>query len=149
MLSDLNKLTALPLLGISPQIWGFPTRSRGLGFFLRDLGFFLGFFKTAKIFSTKAAFFKKNSIFSRKSLIFSRKSSIFPQNLYKFDLGFSGDFSVARLGFSIFLEWQHCCPSPCDLPTDSVYSRRTRNSGVFCEPYGRRSLVTGHIFLRP
>src|SRR6218665_2068901 len=81
----------------------------------------------------KFDFFPKSSIFSRKSSIFSRKSSIFPQNLYKFDLGISGVFSVARLGFSIFpqnlykfdlvisgvfsvarlgfsifLEWQHC-----------------------------------------
>ena len=150
----LTQSAALPLLGFSPQIWGFPTRSRGLGFFLGDLGFFLGFFKKSQgfvifprkihilecflleskcflvrkygtsccgfgplkvknlkirvkkmspeIFSTKAAFFKKSSIFSRKSSIFSSKSSIFPQNLYKFDLGFSGGFSVARLGFSIF-----------------------------------------------
>src|SRR6218665_558077 len=64
--------------------------------------------RSSEIFSTKVAFFKKSSIFSRKSSIFSKKSSIFPQNLYKFDLGFSGDFSVARLGLSIFLEWQHC-----------------------------------------
>src|SRR6218665_3771358 len=64
--------------------------------------------ESSEIFSTKAAFFRKSLIFSRKSSIFSRKCSIFSQNLYKFDLGFSGDFSVARLGFSIFLEWQHC-----------------------------------------
>src|SRR6218665_3569162 len=63
--------------------------------------------RSSEIFSTKAAFLGKSWIFSRKSWIFSRKSSIFPQNLYKFDLGFSGFFSVARLGFSRFLEWQH------------------------------------------
>src|SRR6218665_311533 len=67
-----------------------------------------------RFFPGRVRFFPgKVRFFSSKSLIFSSKSLIFQQNLYKFDLGFSGVFSVARLGFSIFLEWQHwperCC----------------------------------------
>src|SRR6218665_3094280 len=82
--------------------------------------------ESSEIFSTKAAFSPKSLIFPIKSSIFSRKSSIFPQNLYKFDLGFSGVFSVARLGFSIFLLWQHCLRSgapPTQIPTTEPWSR--------------------------
>src|SRR6218665_2127632 len=79
------------------------------------------------MFSIKAAFLEKTSIFSRKSSIFYRKSSIFPQNLYKFDLGFSGGFSVARLGFSSFLEWQHWSVSK---PYDGLTVIRVGHSSI-------------------
>src|SRR6218665_3076345 len=111
--------SALPLLGFSPQIWGFRPDLGFWDFFLETYGFSWGFSKNLGFFwgfvrfprkihilecflLDKSRFLEKSSIFSRKSSIFSRKSSIFPQNLYKFDLGFSGVFSVARLGFSSF-----------------------------------------------
>ena len=53
--------------------------------------------RSSEFFSTKAAFFQE------KVRFFPGKVRFF----YKFDLGISGDFSVAGLGFSIFLELQH------------------------------------------
>src|SRR6218665_521470 len=55
---------ALPLLGFSPQIWGFPTRSRVLGFVLGDLGFFLGFFKKSRAFLGFCQISPKNTYFA-------------------------------------------------------------------------------------
>src|SRR6218665_210953 len=42
--------TALPLLGFSPKILGFPIQSWVLGFFSESPGFFLGFFKELGFF---------------------------------------------------------------------------------------------------
>ena len=53
-------------------------------------------------------FWRRKATFFRKVRFFSRESSIFPQSVKMWhDLGFSGFFAVARLGFSIFVEWQH------------------------------------------
>src|SRR6218665_371629 len=69
--------SALPLLGFSPQIWGFPTRSRVLGFFLGDLGFFLGFFKKSRVFLGFCQIFPKNTyfgvFFAGKQVVLVRK----------------------------------------------------------------------------
>src|SRR6218665_1591113 len=72
-----SKSAALPLLGFSSQIWGFPTRSRVLGFFLGDLGFFLGFFKKSRVFlgfcqiSPKSTYF--GVFFAGKQVVFGEK----------------------------------------------------------------------------
>src|SRR6218665_2661918 len=65
---------ALPLLGFSPQIWGFPTRSRVLGFFLGDLGFFLGFFKKSRVFLGFCQISPKNTYFA---VFFGGKQVVF------------------------------------------------------------------------
>src|SRR6218665_3692190 len=71
--------SALPLLGFSPQIWGFPTRSRVLGFFLEDLGFFLGFFKKARVFLGFCQISPKNTYFG---VFFAGKQVIFGEKVW-------------------------------------------------------------------
>src|SRR6218665_584274 len=61
--------------------------------------------RSSKIFFDKSRFFSKKFDFSEKKFDFFQEKFDFSA---KFDLGLSGVFSVARLGFSIFFEWQHC-----------------------------------------
>ena len=62
--------------------------------------------------------------FFKKARVFLGFCQISPKNTY-FDLGFSGDFSVARLGFSIFLEWQHW-PAWSKM-SEAVLSQKSRH----------------------
>src|SRR6218665_2452391 len=70
---------ALPLLGFSPQIWGFPTRSRVLGFFLGDLGFFLGFLKKSRVFLGFCQISPKNTYFE---VFFAGKQVVFGEKVW-------------------------------------------------------------------
>src|SRR6218665_1292400 len=139
LLPESELWAALPLLGFSPQIWGFSTRPRVLGFswgFSKNLGFFWVFFRFPRkihilecfvlerrwFFVIKGKkcknhgswlkkghqkFLREKVTFLRKSSTFPRKSSIFSQNLYTFDLGFSGVFFSGPSRVFDFLEWQH------------------------------------------
>src|SRR6218665_1928307 len=71
--------SALPLQGFSPQIWGFPTQSRVLGFFLGDLGFFLGFFKKARVFLGFCKISPKNTYFG---VFFAGKQVLFGEKVW-------------------------------------------------------------------
>src|SRR6218665_2750915 len=77
--AELQTGAALPLLGFSPQIWGFPTRSRVLGFFLGDLGFFLGFFKKARVFLGFCQISPKNTYFG---VFFAGKQVLFGEKVW-------------------------------------------------------------------
>jgi len=91
-----------------------------------------------KLWRRKTTFFRKKLDFLLKSLIFSQNVRRSHRNL---TWGFLGFFSVVRLWFSNFLEWQRCLES-----TDgSLAWRKLISSSVLGGSQGQREITGGNI----